>query len=410
MMNMVKVFRHLFGPWVASAPQRPSFKPVLEGLEERCCPSTTWAPQALQGGGYSTNGNNAANYTNGLPSATNPLVLDGSKTQLDQPITFNNSINIGSLTAQNNYQSTLTISPQAIVSTTANDTVNGNCTLTIVSGSPAGIQLQNSNNVFTVAAGGTLNLADPIGNKTPGNAFITATPGTQGDYLNNSGTVKWTGTAVASGQTALFDYLFLPVLNNGTFTADGGTNGNTSAVGAQLYINGTSGNTHNMSFYQTAGSLNLQNSATVRVSQGLYQTAGSLNTLDSSVCTLKSGGSGNGDLNIAAGKVVVDTSTTSTGTLKFIAGTVELNAEVDVSGFTLGGGSTKCDLLDCGTTPVTLGANSFLNVGTKGTQPLGTGNQWTVMKYGGIQNKWGKVVVPPTMKASTGLSSVLVSN
>jgi hypothetical protein len=104
MFNMLTVFRELFGPWVAAAPprpkSRPSFKPRLEALEERWCPSTTWSPQ-LNMGVYSQNGNAAANYTNGLPTATNPLVLDGSTKQQNEPIIFSTALPIGSLTVQN---------------------------------------------------------------------------------------------------------------------------------------------------------------------------------------------------------------------------------------------------------------------------------------------------------------------
>lgn len=94
-INVRKLFRKTFGPWVIAAPSRPkprpTFRPSLEGLEERYCPSTTWNPQ-LSGGVYSTDGNNAANYTNGLPAKGNPLILDGSKTSYNQPITFSKAL------------------------------------------------------------------------------------------------------------------------------------------------------------------------------------------------------------------------------------------------------------------------------------------------------------------------------
>jgi hypothetical protein len=414
MFDMLKVFRELFGPWVAAAPpcpkSRPSVKPRLEALEERWCPSTTWSPQNTDGV-YSQNGNAAANYTNGLPSATNPLVLDGSKTGYNQPIAFSQSLPVGSITVQNGYQKTLSIPDGVTVVTTANNIVNSACTLTIVSDSGQGILLDNNNN-FSVLSGGTLKFADPPGTIGSGNTFITAADSFAGEYLSNAGTVTWTGTAVQQGQPGLSDNLDLSVLNTGTFTMDGGTNGNTTAVGSTLQILGSDGKTNNVSFYQTAGSCNVQNGAVLMVGLGYYQAGGSL-TSDSSICGLQSGLESNGDINIAGGKVIVDTVANSVGTLDFYADTVEINGEVDVSGITQGGNSTLCDRLNCAGAVVSLGTNSYLDVGTTGTQQLGTGNSWTVMKYASLnpdQDFWATTAVPLTMTAVTSGSRVEVSN
>jgi hypothetical protein len=234
--------------------------------------------------------------------------------------------------------------------------------------------------------------------------------GTTGEYLNNAGTVAWTGTAVATPQQTIVDGIGTPVLNTGTFNADGGTKGVTTVVAGVLLVSNKDAATNNVSFDQTTGTFNLTNGAGVTVSQGYYQSGGSL-TSDASTCNLTAGVKANGDINIFNGQVVVDTVPNSVGTLQFIASTVEIDGVIELNGQTVQGGkSNLCDLLDCGNATVTLGADSALDVGTTGTAPLGTGNQWLAMKYGSLGGSWGMVVVPSTMTASIGSSKILVTN
>jgi hypothetical protein len=391
MFNMVKVFRELFGSWVAAAPPRPkpcpSFKPMLEGLEERWCPSTIWNPAAgIQ------DGNNAANYTNGLPSANNPLILDGSNPAYNQPITFSAPLNIGSLTVQNGYANTLQINNNATLTTTAagGSLVNSGCSLTILSADSSGFKLTNSGN-FEINSGGALKLQDAP-NAPLGGTFFAAGD-EDGEAVVNFGTVTWTGTPGDQTHLGKLDEINVPVMNEGTFNANGGTGSGTIYPG-RLYISGqwpSSG----ASFVQAVGSFNLTNLADVTVASGYYQVSGSL-TSDATPATtvsgyfdrLKAGVGANGDINIHGGTVVVDGNPNSVGTLQFAADTVEIAGEIQVSGETLKGGNSKlCDVLDCGNATVTWepqygGDAGTIDISTTGSAPLGTGNQWVVMKYG----------------------------
>lgn len=436
MFNMLKQFRKVFGPSVTAAPPRwkshPTFKPRLEALEERWCPATTdtlalthpaspdfgidgntliWNPVA--GSQDASQVTNWYDYTQGFQltsgykiSATNPIVLDGSKS--NTPIEFTSAMTVFSFTVQNGYQNTMTI--DATLTTMQNDVVKGSNTLTLVSKDSTGILLNNDNN-FTVQAGGTLKLTDAP-QATQGAAFLTAATENSGEYLKNQGTVTWNGTAVASGKGALADTLAAPVLNTGTFTVDGGTNGNNSAVGAILDVIGyDSVNTYSASFDQSQGSLNIQNGAEIALWNNYYQTGGSLTSDSSANCVVQAGDLGQGGIDIAGGQVTVDTVANSVATLTFNADTVDFNGQLNVSGLTQGNNSTKSDQLYCKGAAVTLGTNSILNVGTTGTDPLGTGNRWTVMQYASIKNSWSSPpTVPPTMSASTGATDVLISN
>lgn len=335
-----------------------------------------------------------------LPGPTNPIALDGnvSNTKLEIPSNWA----VLSLTVRNNYNNTLQI--DEILTTDANDSVQKGSILTLV-GSFSGLQLTGGAN-FTVASGATLNLKDNPANGQSGTQFMYG-DGTAGEYLNNQGTVNWNGTAT-TGPAVVMDQLQVPVLNSGTFNANGGTGGDTSMVGAVLNIQGYDEKTYVKSFYQTAGALNLTNNATVNCGSDYDQVAGSL-TSDSSPCTLSSN-NGTGNIYIDGGKVIVDTVANSVSTLTFTASNVDINGEIDLNGLTTGGKSNRCDLLDCSGATVTLGANSFLNVTTTGGAALGTGNQWIVMKYASINGTWGTVSVPPTMSSSTGLNKVMVTN
>jgi hypothetical protein len=424
--KVLKLFRKAFGPWVTPPPgrkPRPTFKPRLEPLEERRLLDATtdtliWNPQG--GSQNAAVGTNYYDQTTGQqiqqaqlpngPTATNPIELDGSKPNYNQPITVSQQMTVASLTVQNNYNNTMTISNFGTLITNAPDTVQSGSTLTLVSASSFGIQLVNSNN-FTVQSGGTLNLRDPIGNTESGNAFLSAQQNNAAEYLFNQGAVTWTGTAVASGQQGLWDAIDAPVLNTGTFTVDGGTQGIANAVGATLDISGSDVELAGNSFYQASGPLNLQNGASLNCFQGYYQSGGQISS-DSSVCALGSTGDGaTGVVNIAGGKVIVDTVANTVGPLKFQATSVEFNGELDLSGLLTGDNGTQSDILNCGTATVTFGPNSFLNVGTTGNGNLGTGNRWTVMTYGSKVNTWGQQPsLPPGMSASTNGTDVLVSN
>lgn len=423
-MFNLRQLKKIFGPQVTSARQSrkppPTVKPRLEALEERWCPSTdtlVWNPV-----GGSQDAFNAANWYDqtqnkqgvSAPTQSNPIILDGN--QANKSIEFSGGMVVASITVQNGYNSTLTIDAEQLDTNGGNVVVNSGCTLALVSKDPQGGIGLVYGSTFTVASGGTLKLIDGV---ATGVQFIINVDNMAGEFLNNAGTVTWTGTAVASGNQAIKDVLNTGVLNTGTFNADGGTNGDTTKVGAVLAIEESdANNTNNVSFYQTSGSLNLQNAAEVDAYDGYYQSGGSL-TSDSTggatqACTLVGGVGGDGDINIAGGNVMVDTVPNTVGTLRFIASTAEINAEVDVFGLTLQNGqSTLSDLLDCrGVGTVTLGASSDLNVGKTGTFALGTGNQWTVMKYssGALKGSWGEINKPDGMTVSVGATQILVTN
>ena len=396
-------------------------KPRLEPLEERWCPAggppntdtLVWKPQ-----GGSTDASLASNWydqtqaTQGVtaPSGTNPTILDGNTA--NSPITTTLPLFVKSLTVQGNYNNTLTIKNGGTVTTYASNIVNSGSILTIVSADTAGILLDNTGTNFTIAFGATLNLKDVAG-ATSGASFFDASASNSGEYLKNAGTMNWTGT-VGFGTQFVEDDIQAPVLNTGTFNVNGNNGGDNNAAAGILSVSGQDAtNTNNVSFDQNSGSCNLSNGATLKVYEGYYQSGGTLQTTDATTCTLYAIGKG-GDINIAGGKVVVDSAANSVGILVFIATTAEINGEIDVNGLTQGGNSTTSDLLDCrGVTTVTLQANGFLNVGTTGTGQLGTGNQWTVMKYanGALKGSWGQPPKVPTgMSASTGPQQVLVSN
>lgn len=420
--------KKIFGRRVKAAPRpkpRPTDKPRLEWLEERLCLDATtdtlvWAPTdgivASKSANWYDQTQGKQNVT--APTATNPIVLDGAKS--NEAIDFTAAMPVASLTVRNGYQGTL-FTDAGAVTTSANDTINSGCTLTLISKAVSGGIVMTNGANFTVAAGGTLKLTDAMGT-TQGVTFLSAKANNAGEYLSNAGTVIWTGTAVASGKPLIIDTLGAPVLNTGTFIADGGTNGNTTVDPGQLLITGQEQNkTNNVSFDQTSGTCQLRNGARVATEFGYYQSGGSLTSdfsTGNQACRLSGGIDGLGDINIAGGKVVVGLPPTpgqvGVGTLLFKASTAEINGEIDVDGETsMGGKSELCDLLDCtavGT--VTLQANSSLNVGTTGSAPLGTGNQWTVMTYpmNALKGTWTQLSYPADMTVSIGAQKVLVSN
>jgi hypothetical protein len=412
MFNMLKDFRKLFAPAVTAEPSRPKLRRTIlevEWLEKRellNADTLVWEPQS-----GSTNANLSSNWWDQTqnvrsmtaPTASNPIVLDGSVS--NSAITTNAPLNCMSLLVQNGYSKTLTIQFKDTLTASANSSIGTGCTLTVVSEDSKGIDL-NGNNSFTVQAGAYLILQDESGAGTAG-TFLYSDKGpdgtTNGEYLNNAGTVTW------NGSPSLTDTIGLPVANTGVFKVIGNTSGSGSTL---KILDQDRANTNNVSFYNKGGTVSLTNGPTVSVAYGHYQSSGSLTT-DQSTCTLQaSTGYPNGDINIAGGSVTVDSVANTVGTLKFNCGTVEINGQINVDGQTLKNGkSTFCDLLDCGSAKLTLGTNSFLNVGTTGGFPLGTGNRWTVMKYGSLKNSWGiPPSVPPTMVASTTNTDVLVAN
>jgi hypothetical protein len=411
MFNMLKDFRKLFGLSAAAAPPKPKLRRTVlevEWLEKRellNADTLVWKPPTS-----STDADLAANWydqTQGkqgvtAPTVSNPIILDGSVR--NQPIKTTAPLSCASLTVQNGFNQKLTIQSGDTLTVSGNGTVDTGCTLTLLSDDTQGVNL-NGNKSFTVNTGANLILQDLYADH-PGATFLNSAKGpdgtTNGEYLNNAGTVTW------NGSPSLTDYIALPVANTGVFKA----NANTSGSGSTLKILGQdAGGTNNVSFYNNGGTFSLMNDPTVSVAYGYYQSSGSLTT-DQTTCTLQAGGMNNGDINIAGGSVTVDNVANTVGTLKFLCGTVEINGQINVDGQTLKNGqSTLCDLLDCGSAKLTLETNSFLNVGTTGGFPLGTGNRWTVMKYGSLKNSWGKPPsVPPTMVASTTNTDVLVSN
>ena len=253
---------------------------------------------------------------------------------------------------------------------------------------------------------------------TSGSTFFSVNPKLAED-LSNAGTVKWSGTSVADANDLILDSLGTPVINTGTFTLDGGTKGDAGQYGGELFIMNRDIASNQVSFYQTSGSLNFQNGATLGVQYGYYQSAGSLQSDSTSGNNLRSGVSADGDIDVAGGNVIVDTVANTVSTLTFSASTVELNGELQVSGLTQGGLSKQSDQLNCGSATVTFGTNSTLTVGTTGNGGLGINNSWTVLTFGPNNGgkDWAVVNVPPgsgmtekTSNNNSGTNNTVVSN
>lgn len=392
---------------------RPTFKPRLEPLEERWCPDTTndvlyWNPQ-----GGSQDASKAANWWDqtklmqGLtaPGPTNGISL-GMKA--NAPIEIpSGQLTAASITVQGNYNNTLTLDANATL-LVGGGSIQPGSILTVVSSSNVGVKLDGGAN-FTVAAGATLNLKDPV-NSQFGKTYLTG-DGKQGEYLDNQGTVNWNGIAMPAGNAAISDKIYVPVYNTGTFNANGGSGGDTTMVGGNLTIVNSDPITGDVGFMQTSGGLNLTNNAQVTCIKGYYQSGGNL-TSDATPCILNSGATGNGDIDIDGGVVTVDNVANSVSTLTFVASTVEIWGEIDVNGLTQNGGkSTRSDQLICKGAAVTLEQSSYLLVGTTGGFPLGAGNRWSVITYASESGSWGRPPsVPAGMSVSTGATDVLVSN
>lgn len=393
---------------------------TLERLEDRMCPSGPGAGPNGGGGGntdtllwqpldskdYAATASNWHDERTNAPSAfapttSNPVVFDGFQTANNKPCVSNGLWGAASITVQNNYSNTLTIDAGGTIDDTGASIIKSACSLTIVSQDDTGIELNGA--TFTVASGATLTLTDPL-NATEGGVYMTYS-NYAGSYLSNAGTVTWIGTAVSEGDS-ITDALNAPVLNTGTFNAEGGTNGVAGRIGGTLQIGGSKSETNNYTVDMTSGSFNLKIAATVSPADGYYQSAGSL-TSDNSLCTLNSGYKNELD----GGNVVVDTQTGTVNILKFKATVVDVdNAEIDVNGFTTNGNSTQSDLLDCSSTDVNLLGSCYLNVGTTGSGTLGRCNRWTVMKYASVSGSWYQEGYPTGMVVSTGATDVLVSN
>lgn len=129
-------------------------------------------------------------------------------------------------------------------------------------------------------------------------------------------------------------------------------------VGGTLTILNSDPITGDVGYMQTSGGLNLTNNAQVTCIKGYYQSGGNV-TSDATPCKLNSGATGNGDIDIDGGIVTVDNVANSVSTLTFIASTVEIWGEIDVSGLTQNGGkSMRSDQLICQGATVTLEQSS----------------------------------------------------
>jgi hypothetical protein len=183
-----------------------------------------------------------------------------------------------------------------------------------------------------------------------GNAIFLAGDGTAGEYIDNGGTVAYSG--VGSGAPANIDYLKIPVHNGytaGTFKVNG--NVGSSTTGSVLQISGAdTTNTSGVSFYQNGtGETDIYGQGTLWCVNDFKMNNGKLQTTDNKTETLKVGTSGSspvdGTVTITGGTVNINPGTNVYGTLAIVgtrgANVPTLNVGSATLNFKVNGGDSN---------------------------------------------------------------------
>jgi hypothetical protein len=316
---------------------------------------------------------------------------------------------LGQANFQNSYTQTVTFSDKQgfSVSSFADVSTSAAPTLTPNGASGATAITLTKGTVFIVDTGCTLFLQG----YSSGGAVFVAGDGTAGEYLQNGGTVSYSG--VGSNAAANTDSLKVPVHNAGVFKVNG--NVGSSTFGSKLQVSGAvATSTSGVSFYQdnSAAEADISGKGTLWCVNDFKMTSGKLQTTDSQIDNLQVGTGGgspvDGTVTLLGGTVNINPGTNVYGTLAILGttganvptlnvGTVTLNFKVNMAA-----GSTQCDQLFVGYSPTnnsTGKANFGYNSGTTtvAINPQGTvatGHNWKVILFG---TKTGDVTLnPPT--------------
>jgi hypothetical protein len=309
---------------------------------------------------------------------------------------------------QNSYTQTLTFSDKqgfsvsnyADVASSSAPTLtpNGTSGATAV----AAITLK-SGAVFILDTGTTLFLQG----YSSGGAIFAAGDGTAGEYLQNGGTVSYSG--VGNSATTYIDYLKIPVRNAVAFKVNG--NKGSSTFGSKLQVSGAdTTNTSGVSFYQniSAGETDISGNGTLWCVNDYKMTNGKLQTTDSETDNLQVGTTGSspvdGTVTLLGGAVNINPGTSVYGKLAILGTTTANVPTLNVGGVTLifkvnmAAGSTQCDQLIVGKNSGTGKANfgydsSTTSVAINAQGTVTTGHNWQVILFG---TQTGDVTVTPT--------------
>jgi hypothetical protein len=439
-LNVRKLFRNTFGAWPTATPPhrevRPTFRPGLEVLEERCClssgvpdaPISTslfWDPGKVNNNAFTASnwdtqflGNpiKAKQPPGDTPNEVDTIIFDGSQAIGNQNCNWNYKplSALGAVNFQKGYNKTVSFTPNGSFSVQGGGQVSSTDAVTTPTIAPDGssgvnvrpaIALLNGSN-FGVGFSSTLNLAG----FPSGNAIFMAGDGKAGEELSSDGTVNYAGLGSTTG-TANTDYLKIPVDNSGTFKVNGDGNGTTS-LGAILQVSGTISTANPVSYFQnnTAGETDIFGNGTLWCYNNFTMTKGKLQTLDAGPETLEVGTAGtDGIANILGGTVNIDPGANKFGKL-FIAGPTKTNnPTVNVGIATLNfklnqtTGSTECDQLIVGKP----GSGGTLNFGAGGgtatvafsDQGNGMGgNVWQPIWFNSVTKNTTNVTFSPGFK------------
>jgi hypothetical protein len=409
-LGVRKLFRKSILSWQTATPPRrkppPLFRPGLEVLEDRCCPSggvpdaptstsLFWDP-ALGNNSAST----ASNWDKGFLGGPKAMSAPGDAANELDTINFdgtggqqgrgNQNCNwnykplsvLGAVNFQNGYNKTVSFTTNGSFSVQGGGKVTTSAAPTIAPNGSSGV---NTRPAITLTNGSwfyvSFNSSLTLQGFSSGNAIFMAGDGTPGEFLGTFGTVSYSGVGSVTG-TANTDYLKIPVHNSGIFKVNGDGNG-TSVLGAVLQVSGTDANTSNVSFSQnnSGGETDLSNNGTLWCYNNFTMTRGLLQTMDAFVETLEVGTASNdGIANLLGGTVNIDDTPDSYGVLNIAGSTKADNPTVNVGiatfnfNLNLTTGSSQCSELIVG------------NGSSGGTLNFGAGGGTATVNFNG----WGK--------------------
>lgn len=377
----------------AAVEKKLMIKPWLEVLLDRIVPSTTWT-----NGDGNFNASDPGNWSSGLPSATSQAVFDGNTTRVSCVFDYylpGHELTCNGILVENGYNGVWEVQ--------ANTTLSSNATVEIQKGTQINLKIDQGGNPMKLTNGASIKVDAggvlAMNSNGFGTTFIQG-DGKAGEILSNSGSVSYIGKAATS---LVLDQIKIPVLNEGTFSIDGGYRGTMGTVGSQLNVSGTvNGTNKKVSWYQdtAAAQTNLSGGASLNALSGYTQKDGLLETLDSYKATLIVYNNGWGTVNIDGGKVAIDPNSNPFvyGSLQFDANTVNCSGEIDI----------KVNTTDNKTADtITMGGMGSGN----GVLNFQTGASFVVLPSGTpqkAQGKWGAVLT--AAGGITGWGNVTVKN